>query len=234
MHGCATGLDRTDSSTVIATITKNTTYYVTVTDSHGCSSEDSLLLVVTLPPKINPGPSLSVCTGSSIVLGASVSGGTRPYTYLWSPSAGLSDSTMLQPTATPAKTTLYTIIVTDKNGCSSDDSVLVTVSDSLTPTIIGGPLTICTGDTAHLSAGTGYTSYLWSDGEKTSDISVTQTGDYTVYVTGGAGCAGTSSPVHVTVSPDSVPHPVLIAAKNVICTGDSIQINPIETYTSYV
>ena len=34
--------------------------------------------------------------------------------------------------------------------------------------------------------------------------------------------------------PDSVPHPVLTAAKRVICNGDSIQISPIETYASYL
>ncbi len=229
------GLDRTDTSTIIATITKNTTYHLTVTDAHGCTTEDSVLLVVTLAPKIAPGPPLSVCTGSSITIGANVSGGTRPYTYLWSPTAGLSDTAILQPVATPTTTTLYTIMVTDKNGCTSFDSVLVTVSDSLTPAITpNGPVTICAGDTAHLSAGTGYASYVWSDGETTSDISVTKTGNYTVHVTGGAGCAGTSSPVQVTVLPDSVPHPVITATKNVICAGSSTQIRSTESYASYL
>ncbi len=230
----AAGLNRTDTSTVIATVAKNTTFHVTATDAHGCSSEDSLLLVVTLAPAIKVSSPLSVCKGSSIALGGTVSGGTRPYTYLWTPSASLSDSASLTPTATPDSTTLYILTVTDKNGCSSLDSVLVTVSDSLTPTITGGPWTLCMGDTAHLSAGTGYTSYVWSDGETTPDISVTQAGDYTVHVTGGTGCAGTSAAVHITVLPDSVPHPVLTAAKRVICNGDSIQISPIETYASYL
>ncbi len=230
----AAGLDRADSSTVIVTVTKNTTYTVTVTDSHGCSSKDSLLLVVTLPPKISPGPPLSVCAGASIEIGTIITGGRQPYTVLWSPAAGLSDPTIAKPIATPSATTLYTITVVDKNGCSSIDSVLVTVSDSLTPTVTGGPLTLCTGDTAHLTAGSGYSSYLWSDGEKTSDISVTKTGDYTVYVTGGAGCAGTSSAVHITVLPDSVPHPVLTTTQTTICEGTAVTLKTTENYTSYL
>jgi hypothetical protein len=229
------GLDRTDTSTVIATVTKNTTYTVTVSDTHGCTSKDSLLLVVTLAPKIAVSSPLSVCKGSSISLGGSVSGGTRPYTYLWTPAGSLSDSAILAPTASPDSTTLYTITVTDKNGCSAVDSVLVTVSDSLTPAITAdGSLTICTGDTVHLSAGTGYASYAWSDGETTSDISVTRSGNYTVHVTGGAGCAGTSSPVHVTVLPDSVPRPILTTTQTTICAGEKVQVQTSETYASYL
>jgi len=227
------GLNRTDSSTVIATVTKNTTYSVTISDVNGCSSKDSLLLVVTLLPKITPGPPLSVCTGSSIKIGTNVSGGKQPYTILWTPAAGLSDSSIMQPIATPKATTFYTINVTDKNGCTAVDSVLVTVSDSLTPGITGGPLSLCTGDSAHLSAGSGYSSYLWSNGEKTPDISVAQTGDYSVHVTGSSGCSGTSGTVHVTVLPDSVPHPVLVSARTVICSGDSIQVQTTESYAHY-
>ncbi len=230
----ATGLNRTDSSTVFATPSKTTVYVVTVTDRNGCLDKDSLLVEVNPTPKIDAGPSRSICQGGSIKIGNRASGGVGPYTYSWSPSTGLDNSGIAQPTASPDSTTLYIITVTDKNGCSSDDSVLVTVSDSLTPTIIGGPLTICTGDTAHLSAGTGYTSYLWSDGEKTSDIAVTQSGDYSVHVTGGTDCAGTSSITHVTVLPDSVPRPVLMASSTTICVGDSVQLRTSESYASYL
>ncbi len=124
-------------------------------------------------------------------------------------------------------------MVSDKNGCTAVDSVLVRVSDSLTPIITGGPLTICTGDTVHLTAGSGYSSYAWSDGEATPDISVTRSGDFSVRVTGGAGCAGTSSAVHVTVLPDSVPQPVLTSGATTICAGDSVLVQTTKSYAGY-
>ncbi len=236
----ATGLNRTDSSTVIATVAKNTTYHVTVTDQNGCATQDSVLVVVSAGPKVSTGPPLSICQSSSIKIGASISGGVLPYKILWTPSATLSDSTAPQPTASPSVTTLYTITVTDKNGCTTVDSVLVTVSDSLLPTITGVPaivndtVTICAGDTANLSVGTGYTSYAWSDGEKTATIAVAHAGDYAVHVTSGAGCSGTSNAVHVKLLPDSVPHPVLSASQTTICEGASATVQTTKPYASYL
>src|SRR5579883_728402 len=152
-----TTLDRNDSSTVFALPKTNGFYTVTITDANGCTSKDSLFVIVQPPPKIAPGPPLSVCHGSSIKIGSTIKGGKQPYTIQWSPANGLSDPTLLQPIASPASTTMYTLLVTDKNGCTALDSVLVAVSDSLSPTVsASGALTICTGDTVRLSAGTGY------------------------------------------------------------------------------
>ena len=131
----ATGLNRTDSNTVFATPSKTTIYRVTVTDSNGCSDKDSLLVEVNPAPKIDAGPSRSICQGGSIKIGNTASGGVGPYTYSWFPSTGLDNYSIAQPIASPDSTTLYIMTVTDKNGCSSLDSVLVTVSDSLTPII---------------------------------------------------------------------------------------------------
>lgn len=56
--------------------------------------------------------SLSVSTGVS---------------YNWSPAANLSCTTCQSPVASPKETTLYQVIVTDANGCTSIDSILVTI-----------------------------------------------------------------------------------------------------------
>ncbi len=81
-------------------------------------------------------------TGTPATLGASpvASGGTAPYTYSWSPSTGLSSSTVANPTANPAATTIYTLTVTDFLGATATDSVLVTVGGSTVTTLTSSPL----------------------------------------------------------------------------------------------
>jgi hypothetical protein len=62
-----------------------------------------------------------------VALGAIAAGGVAPYTYLWSPggSAPNNANTEVCPTAT----TTYTLKVTDANGCSRTDDVMVFVND---------------------------------------------------------------------------------------------------------
>jgi hypothetical protein len=46
---------------------------------------------------------------------------------LWTPSTGLSSATVLAPTASPATTTTYALVVTTPLGCTATDNVLITV-----------------------------------------------------------------------------------------------------------
>ena len=76
-------------------------------------------------------------------------GGTLPITYVWSPGATLSSTTILNPTATPTVTTTYTLTATSGT-CTSTDEMTVFVSPA--PTINAGPdITICTGQTTTLN-----------------------------------------------------------------------------------
>jgi hypothetical protein len=52
--------------------------------------------------------------------------GTAPYIFSWSPSAGLSDSTLAHPSATVIVTSSYVIKVTDSNGCTAKDTINLT------------------------------------------------------------------------------------------------------------
>jgi len=81
-------------------------------------------------PVIDAGPSRSFTVGDPPTrLGeiATVDG----YTYEWSPSRWLSDSTSAQPIATPESSIRYTLVVTDEDGCTSTDMIdfMVTVPD---------------------------------------------------------------------------------------------------------
>jgi hypothetical protein len=77
--------------------------------------------------KINAGKDSTVCSGTPVVLGGIpvVSGGQAPFGYVWSPAAGLSSVNVASPTATVYSNTTYTLIVTDVQGYSDTDTVVI-------------------------------------------------------------------------------------------------------------
>lgn len=75
----------------------------------------------------------AICAGGSIALapGTSVTGGVQPYTYGWSPTTGLSNAAIMNPTATPTGTTSYVLTVTDAVGSTLKDTIIVVVRPPL-------------------------------------------------------------------------------------------------------
>lgn len=103
------------------------TYTVTLTDSAGCSGSDTFQVTLPTPPTVDLGPDTLVCKGESITL----AGTATPATGInWDWSTGGTTSSI---TVTPATTTLYSVEVTDSNGCKGTDSILVEVG--ITPSV---------------------------------------------------------------------------------------------------
>jgi len=169
---------------VCPTIT--TPYSVTVSDAGGNTTTASGTVTVgsSLTPSISG--ATSFCTGSSTTLDA----GAGYATYLWSTT----DNTQTISVTTAGT---YSVTVTDASGCSGTTSVVVTVNTNLTPTITG-TTSICSGSSATLDAGSGYSAYSWSTTETTQTITVNTGGPYTVSVSDGSGCSG-SATITVTV-----------------------------------
>jgi len=69
----------------------------------------------------------TICLGDSAQLNVNVTGGQAPYTYAWSPVGSLNNAAVANPTAGPVVTTTYSVTVTDQNGDSGTDDVIVTV-----------------------------------------------------------------------------------------------------------
>lgn len=96
------------------------------------------------------------------------------------------------------------------------DCIPATVSAS-------GPTTFCPGGSVTLTANSG-SSYLWSNGAITQAITVDQSGNYNVSVTGSSGCVNTSGQTTVTVKP--IPGVLLQKpTATSICDGSSVQLN---------
>lgn len=63
-------------------------------------------------------------------------------TYAWSPTTGLNDPSLQDPTASPTETTTYTVTYTDPHGCAVSDQVVVNVNCSETPIAVCTPVTV--------------------------------------------------------------------------------------------
>ncbi len=112
-----------NTSTLNVGPTTNTVYTLTISNG-SCTNTDVVNVIVNVGPTANAGPSATILSGNSAELAASGGG-----TYSWSPSTGLSCVTCDDPEASPAATTIYYVTVSDVNGCTSVDSLIVTVED---------------------------------------------------------------------------------------------------------
>jgi len=220
-------------------ITSSQSYHLQVTDTFGCKAADFVeVIIVQSTLQANAGNSQSVCSSSGTLaqLGGSPSavGGSSPYTYHWFPTNGLSSSTLSNPTAQPASTTTYYLTVTDSKGCTSIDSVKITVKPSPTAnagrdTAICNEFSVTLGGNPTGSGGTPGYSYSWSPttGLNSNNgpnpvAEVSSTSTFVLTLTDSAGCKAESS-VTITVNPN----PVASAGSNVslgTCVGDSTQL----------
>lgn len=96
--------------------------YVVVNNGQ-CSDTAVINIVVFGSPTVNAGTDQTINIGSSVQLSATSSGNT----YSWSPSTGLSCVNCANPVASPSATTSYIVTVTDANGCTRSDTVIVIV-----------------------------------------------------------------------------------------------------------
>ncbi len=163
-----------------------TTYTVQVTSS-GCTGYDTITVNVNPIPVALAGPDTAICKGQSILLQGS--GGLE---YLWNTGAVTPDISL-----TPVINASYILTVTS-HGCSSSDTVTVTVNPVPVPQL-GPDRDICQLDSVVLSPGN-FTSYLWSTGSDQPLITVDVTGIYGVTVWNEFACSGSDS-MALTVNP---------------------------------
>nr|MBA3898678.1 gliding motility-associated C-terminal domain-containing protein [Bacteroidota bacterium] len=103
----------------------NTSYVLEVI-SGLCKAYDTLTINVIPAPVINA-PDVTVIKGEGVIIGGSPTSPGAGNTYIWSPSAGLSDTTIANPYAMPDVTTTYQVQVIGPNGCVGIASLKVDV-----------------------------------------------------------------------------------------------------------
>jgi gliding motility-associated-like protein len=236
------GLSNPYSQSTLANPSGTTTYSVQITDADGCSSEiDSITVRVKAKPIVDAGPDVYLCEGEAgIFMNPRILNPDKarpPYQYNWSPGDGLVDPTVPNTYANPDSTTIYTLVVTSGNGCSSFTTTLDTLSTMVinrvgTPRADAGPdIDICFGDSAQL-VGSAQGSHPPFRYEWTPAIGIdrpnhhapkTSPGQTFTYflVAWSRGCPSPADSVRVIVHTLPTAEP---GSRKDICLGDSIQL----------
>ena len=135
----------------------------------------------------------SICAGASTSLHATTHTGA---TYSWTPTTGLSSSTVAAPVASPTTTTTYTVTA-DSAGIRASSSVTVTVNQ-VPLASLAATNTTCFGSSngsvaATVSSGTAGYTYVWSNGQTTATASNLAQGTYNLTVTDSKSCTTTAT-----------------------------------------
>ncbi|MFK8043954.1 MAG: T9SS type A sorting domain-containing protein [Crocinitomicaceae bacterium] len=175
------------------------TYSVTITDANGCIISETATL--TQPNTLSIGNTVitdASCFGTATGnVTITTSGGTMPYTYLWSDG-------QTTATATGLAAGTYSVTVTDANSCSVTESNIVVGEPILleTETVSSTNITCfgaCDGIASiSVDGGTFPYTYLWSDGQTSSSASGLCPGTYSVTITDANGCQVTENNIVVT------------------------------------
>lgn len=195
-------------------------YTVTIKDANNCSITRlaTVTTVTAITGTISQTAFINCFGQSTAALNLSVSGGTSPFTFLWSNGATTQNISSL-----PAGS--YSVTITDAKGCTSSASFSVTQPIALSATTAtsnyNGFGVTCNGAATGfinltVSGGTSPYTYEWSNGATIKDISSLTAGSYSVTVTDSKGCtiiksANLTTPTTVAVA--------LASKTNVTCNG---------------
>lgn len=169
------------------------TYIVTATDYNGCT--ETLSIQIT-----EPGTALSAsvsvtdiaCKGENTgAIDLSVTGGTAPYSYIWSSGATTEDVSSL-----PAGS--YDVTITDDNNCITLTGITISEPAAVLALSASNQNVSCNGGNdgfinVTVSGGTAPYSYAWSNGATTQDLNNLTAGNYSLTLTDANGCTQTAS-----------------------------------------
>ncbi|WP_294236742.1 T9SS type A sorting domain-containing protein, partial [uncultured Chryseobacterium sp.] len=194
------------------------TYTVTITDANGCTG--TVNATITQPAALVAATSQTniACNGGATGIAAvTVSGGTAPYTYSWSPVGGTA------ATATGLSAGTYTVTITDANGCTLSRNFTITQPASAVTGTTVVTNVACNGASNGAinltpAGGTAPYTFNWGGGITTEDRTGLAAGTYTVTITDANGCTGT---VNVTVTQPASAVSGTTVVTNVACNGAS-------------
>jgi hypothetical protein len=194
------------------------TYSVTVTNLNGCQNSDAVEIIVSTPPLVDLGNDQTICSGDNLILDA---GSDLTNDYLWSTSETTN-------TISVSGSGTYSVTVTNPELCVATDEIEIFLAPN--PAIdLGGPYTICDGDSILLDAGSGFSIYSWSTTESTSQIYASASGVYMVTVTDINNCSSSDDASVNTVEPPSI-----FLGSDIVTCDNIVMLDAGAGYDSYL
>ncbi len=209
----------------------------TVGDANGCSIGNSVTITQPSPLVLTVNSTNVTCYGySNATIQGIASGGSLPYTLLM--NGGLIGNGVINPGLNGG---LYTVLLTDANGCSA--SQIISITEPAPLTIMTAPNdTICPGTSitvyAYATGGSGTYNYAWNNGipnVSTQVVSPTSNTTYTVNVTDANGCS--AAPGNTTLIINDINNAVLTTTGGgAVCLGQPVTVsaNVTNGYGTYV
>lgn len=207
-------LKKIDSTLISVNPSFTTTYKVNALDSNNCSILDTALIRVLILPKPYLGNDTILCVGNSILLNP----GPAFVSYSWNTGA-------ITPTITVNTSNLYTVTVTDINGCKNKDSINV-LFQSLPVFSLGKDTSLCGNQTLLLKTDSSGV-YLWQDGTVGSAKTVKSPGLYWLQISRGS-CVYRDS-ISITYNPFPV---IQIPKDSILCDQTTLLLDATQNSTS--
>lgn len=186
--GGATAVWSTGVTAAQITVANPGLYWAAV--SNGCGTKrDSVVIIQNPLPVVWLGNDTAVCTGETLLLDAVTTGAT----YRWSDNS-------TNATYNVANSGIYSVTVTDANGCTGSDSIAVNYDTQIPMVNLGPDLEVCDNKGTMLHATIRNGNYLWSTNSTDSILHIYATGNYSVTVS--TGCGSATDAVNVVVHAD--------------------------------
>lgn len=212
--------NQTDS---VANNLSSNTFSFSITDANGCVYDSSVVVIQPDPLAIQGIPVLPLCYGDANgTMEAFPTGGVSPFTYAWDANAANQNTAL----AHSLSTGVYSVSVTDSNGCIQDSVFMLTEPTPLSVGSISLTPVGCFGDSTGTATiwgtgGAGPYTYTWnvSSGlEESGDVFGMIAGSYTVTITDTNGCAVDTT---VVITQPNAPISITTNTLHVACFGDS-------------
>jgi gliding motility-associated-like protein len=148
-----TNMINNTTATPSVTISNNISYFLSVSNSFGCSDTDQVDIFLS-PVFANAGKDTTICPDSTLQLNGSGNG-----IYQWYPASAVSNPNIANPYVKIKQNIAYTLVVTNTIGCRDTDDVSLSIipfNSDITPKAAD----LCAGDSVIISA-SGGNIYLW-------------------------------------------------------------------------
>ncbi|MBI2270997.1 MAG: hypothetical protein HYU69_11690 [Bacteroidetes bacterium] len=197
-----------------ATGLKAGTYTVNVRDNSGCISVQTLTIMNSGSVSLTvTKQNLSCSGGNNGSASATATNGTPGYFYSW--SNGINAQTI-----SGLSIGIYSVTVTDANGCTSIRSTIIDPPVSINVSSTNISCNVSGSASVNVSSGVAPYTYNWSNGQTGSYISAAAAGSYTVTVRDVSGCSATQT--FTLTSSSAANASFSISPNDTVCAGTTV------------